>query len=67
MNGKVYLKLLPSEVAVVDAASRILSAYVTTNAVTPENEEEMTEKAVGIALKIAEKIDNVVKTEGEMA
>ena len=60
-----YLKLQPSEVAVVGAAGKIYAAYIASGKVAEGSEKEWVEKAVQTAVVIAERADDLVKTDTE--
>jgi hypothetical protein len=60
-----FLRLEESEAQVVQAASRIYAAYVSSGAVTPENEEELVGKAVRVALYMAQVTDQLVLSDDE--
>ena len=61
-----FLNLQPSEATVVQAASRIYSAYVISNRVTDDNELKMIEKAVSLAVNMAQMADEMVKSDDEL-
>lgn len=60
------LELLKSEAAVLAAASRIYAAGITSRQVTPENESEMAEKAIRIAIAMAQRVDVLVSSDEEL-
>jgi len=51
----------------VDAASRIFAAYQASNRVDDSNEDEMVERSIKLAIKMAKRVDSLVKAEGEMS
>ena len=61
----VYLKLQPSEAEVFQAASRIYSAYLSTNQVSEGQEDQYIEKAVLTAIKLAKRCDEAVVSDDE--
>jgi hypothetical protein len=66
MKTETYLKLHPSEIAVVEAASRVFPAYVSSGAVTVETEKEMILKAVRVAIRMAQATDGLVQSDEEI-
>jgi len=60
------LHLHESETVVVHAASRIFSAYITAGKVDGQNEAEMLEKSIEIALEMARKTDTLVMDDAEV-
>jgi hypothetical protein len=60
-----YLKLEPSETAVLHAASRILAAYIAAGAATAENEQQMADRAVKVATRMALVIDRYIQSDNE--
>jgi len=61
-----YIHLQPSEVAVLDAASRIFAAYVASNKVTKANERELYEHAVELAIQMAQRVENRVLDQNDV-
>ncbi len=67
MLEQTRLNLAHSEATVVDAASRIFAAYQASNRVDDSNEDEMVERSIKLAIKMAKRVDSLVKAEGEMS
>jgi hypothetical protein len=67
MKEKPYLRLQSSEETVVHAASRIFSSYIVMGKVTKENEDQLIEDAISIAVKIATKTDIILQSDEEQA
>ncbi len=65
MKPETYLKLQDSEVVVVQAASRIFSAYVSSGQVNAENGDKMVLKAVRTAIMMARMADRLVQSDDE--
>ena len=65
MKPETYLKLQDSEVVVVQAASRVFSAYVSSGQVNAENEDKMVLKAVRTAIMMARVTDRLVQSDDE--
>jgi uncharacterized protein involved in tolerance to divalent cations len=64
-KAETYLKLQDSEVAVIHAASRIFSAYVSSGQVDAQNEKRMILKAVHTAIGIARLSDRLIQSDDE--
>lgn len=60
-----YLNLQPNEGMVLQAAAQVFAAYVTANLVTPQNEAQMIEQAVGVAIRMAQRVDTRLETADE--
>ncbi len=60
-----YLKLQPSEQAVLAAASRVFAALVATSQVTEANEPEMVNRAVRAAIRLAMVTEKMVQSDDE--
>jgi hypothetical protein len=65
MAREAFLKLEPSETAVVHAASRIYAAYLTAGLVDETNEDRMLKKAVQTATRIALMTDKIIQSDTE--
>jgi hypothetical protein len=63
---KTQLELQHSETAVLHAASRIYAALIRNGTVTPDNEEEIMEKSIRDAIKMACATDYLVKSDDEL-
>jgi len=61
-----YLRLHPSETAVLHAASRIFAAYMANNVANDVNEDEMMQKAILRAIKMAKLTDKLIQSDTEM-
>ena len=60
------LHLHESETVVVHAASRIFSAYITAGKVNEQNEAQVLEKSIEIALEMARKTDKLIMDDAEV-
>jgi hypothetical protein len=60
-----YLSLEPSETAVLHAASRILAGYIASGVVTAANEDDVADRAVRQAARMALVIEKYVQSDGE--
>jgi len=65
-DEKVYLKLHPSENAVLQASARVYSGYLAAGIVTDDTELELIVRSVDIALRMAGIIDQRVQCEDEV-
>lgn len=66
MEDKAYLKLHPSEAVIVTAAAQIFSGYVAAGQVQDESEQDLVERSVDIAIRMAGLIDARVQCEDEL-
>jgi len=66
MSENVYLKLRPSEAQVLQVASRIFAAYMVSNKVNAENEQQLIDKSLELAIAMAKKIDEMVISDDEL-
>lgn len=64
--AKTYLKLQPSESAVLAAASRIYSAYIACGKVTEGDEKKWIDKSIREAIDLANSTDATVISDGEV-
>jgi hypothetical protein len=62
---KPYLKMQPSEQAVLHAASRIFAAFIASGQVHAGNEKAWMDKSLDLAVKLARKTDRSVLSDGE--
>jgi len=65
--SKTVLKLQPSEAVVVQAAAQIYSAYIIAGHQTLETETDYVERSVEIAIRIAARTDELVRSDSEMS
>ena len=61
-----YANLQPSEAAILNAAAQVYAAHVISGRVTPENEVEMIENAVTLAIRLAQRVDARVECAEEL-
>jgi hypothetical protein len=64
-SAAAYLSLEPSETAVLHAASRIFAGYLASGVVTEANEEELSDRSVRLATRMALVIEKYVQSDGE--
>jgi len=65
MIPETFLKLQQSESVVSHMASRILSAYISSGQLTNQNEDELIERSLLLAIKLAQKADSVIESDDE--
>lgn len=65
MKEDQFFKLEKSEIVIINAASRIFSAYIAAGQVTAQNETEKIDKAITIAINMARKVENLVLSDSE--
>ena len=66
MDDKAYVKLHPSEAVIVGAAAQIFSGYVSGGQVSDETEQDLVERSVDIAIRMAGLIDTRVQCDDEI-
>ena len=64
-KAAAYLSLQPSETAVLAAASRILSGFIASGALNETNQDELADRAVRMATRMAVVIERYVQSDGE--
>lgn len=64
--NRPYVSLQPSEAVLVQAASQIFSAYISTGQCTPDNEDEYLKKAIKQTVRMARIIDESVQSDKEL-
>lgn len=62
-----HLKLAPSEQAVLNAAATIFSAFIASGQYQAGQEKEVSEKSINLAIMLAERIEETVKADDELA
>jgi len=65
MLEETFLRLQPSEGIVSEMASRIFAAYVSAGQLTTANEDELIERSIAIAIKMAQKVDRAIESDNE--
>ena len=61
-----YMHLAPTEIGILESAATIFAAKVQNGTVTNTNEDEVIAHSVMQAIKLARKVDESVRSEGEM-
>lgn len=64
-QAAIYLQLQQSEQAVLHAASRILAGFAANGALTSENENELCDRSVRLAARMAVVIERYVQSDDE--
>lgn len=64
-KASAYLSLQPSEQAVLAAASRIFAGFVANGAVTEDNQNELSDRSVRLATRMALVIEKYVQSDDE--
>lgn len=65
MAKETFLNLQHSESVVAQMSATIFAAYIQTKTVTDANEDVLVEKAVALAVKLAEHTEQLVKSDQE--
>jgi predicted transcriptional regulator len=65
MSKPKYFNMQHSESVVAEMASRIFSAYIQTNQVDAQNEDQLMKKATHIAIKMADYADKLIQSDEE--
>lgn len=65
MSEEQYLHLQHSESVVANMAATIFAAFINNNALNANNEDELIEKSVALAAKIATRTEKVIKSDEE--
>ena len=66
MAERVFIHLHPSEGYILRSAAEIFAGYLSTGAVTPENEQTLVVKAVELSIRMAALIDERVRCQDEI-
>ncbi|PLX99476.1 MAG: hypothetical protein C0622_10530 [Desulfuromonas sp.] len=65
MADKIFLKLQHSESMICSMAANILSGFISSGALSEDNEEELINRSLTMALKIALKADKKIDSDDE--
>lgn len=65
-DNRSYQDLGTSERAIFAAASRFVAAWIQTGTISESNADAFLDKAVQMAVKLADKVDDAVQAEGEL-
>ncbi len=65
MLEETFVKLQHSEGIICHMASRLLAAYISSGQLSRSNEDELVERSVALALKLAYKADRAIDSDEE--
>ena len=65
MAEEVFLRLQHSEGVVCRMASHLLAAFITSGQLTPDNENELIDRSLRMAIKLALRADRVIDSDDE--
>jgi len=65
MNEQVYFRLQPSEATIATIAARIFSSYIVAGKVSDQNENDMVDRSIALAIKLAKKVEDLVESDSE--
>ncbi|HEY9036207.1 MAG TPA: hypothetical protein VIM96_05780 [Pseudomonadales bacterium] len=65
-DDRSYQSLGDSERAILAAASRFIAAWLQNGTLTEANAEALTDKAIKLAIQLADKVDDAIKTDSEL-
>jgi hypothetical protein len=65
MIEETFLRMQHSEGVICEMASRLFAAYIASGKLTAENEDELIERTVSIAIKLAQTADRVIESDDE--
>jgi len=65
MIEETFLRLEHSEGIVCEMASRILAAFISSGQLDSENENDLLERSVSLAVRLAEMTDRAVESDNE--
>ena len=65
--AKFALRLQPSESVVINAAARIYAAYISSGQETLATADEFVDRAVRVAIRIAQRTEELVRSDNEVS
>ena len=65
MKEETFLRLQQSEGIVAQIASRIFAAYIAAGQTQVRNEEEVLDKSIALAIRLAQKVDQALESDNE--
>ncbi len=65
MADETFQKLQHSEGIICQMASRILAAYISAGKLTADNEDQLMDHALSLAIKLARKGDRIIESDDE--
>ena len=67
MKEETFLRLQHSESVVYQIASHLLAAFISSGQLKPENEDELIDRSLTMAIKLALKADRAIESDDENA
>jgi hypothetical protein len=65
MAEETFIRLQHSEGVVCQMASRLLAAFISSGQLTPENEDVLVDRSIGMAVKLAFRTDRTIESDDE--
>lgn len=65
MAEETFIRLQHSEGVVCQMASRLLAAFISSGQLTPENEDVLVDRSIGMAVKLAFRTDRAIESDDE--
>ena len=65
MKEQNFFRLQASETSIAAMASRIFSSYIVAGKITDQNETEMVDKSISLAIDMARKVENLIDSDSE--
>jgi hypothetical protein len=65
MPEETFLRLQHSESVVCQMASHLLAAFISSGQLKPENEDEIIDRSLKMAIKLALKVDRAIESDDE--
>ncbi len=65
MTEKTFFRLQHSETVIAEMASRLLAAYIGASQVNQANEDEIIDKSLLLAVRLAQKADKLIESDDE--
>ncbi len=65
MRPEVFFRFQHSEGVVAEMASRLLAAHIIAGKLNSSNEEALIEKSLSLALRLAQKADQLIESDDE--
>jgi hypothetical protein len=65
MRPETFFRFQHSEGVVAEMASRLLAAYIVAGQVNQSNEEQLIEKSLSLAIRLAQKADKLIESDDE--
>jgi hypothetical protein len=65
MQEDTFSRLQPSESVVCQMASRLLAAFISSGQLKPENEDDLIDRSLKMAIKLSLKADRAIESDDE--